>query len=75
LINACTDMGCGLGVFVGFGDGVALGRAEVAEVAGVCVDARLGPGEVVCLLGSVVGSPTLHATMSTATGSTRSAFT
>jgi len=64
-------MGCGFG----FGVGVALGRAGVADDAAVGDDARLGPGDVACLLGSVVGSLALHATMSRATGSTRSAFT
>ena len=42
--------------------------------AAVGVDARLGPGDVVWLLGSMVGSLALQATMSSATGSTPSAF-
>jgi hypothetical protein len=74
LINACTDIGFGLGVLVDLGVGVALGRAGVAGDAGNDVDARLGPGDVVCLLGSIVGSLALQATMSSATGSTPSRF-
>jgi hypothetical protein len=73
LINACTDIGFGLGAFVDLGVGVALGRAGLAGDAGDDVDARLGPGDVVCLLGSIVGSLALQATMSP-TGSTPSRF-
>jgi hypothetical protein len=72
LINACTDIGCGSGVLVGFRVGVALGPAGVADDALVGIDVRLGPGEVVRLPGSLVGSPTLHATMSSVAGSTPS---
>jgi hypothetical protein len=73
LINACTDIGCGLGVLVGFGVGVALGP-RVADDAPVGVDARLGLENVACPLGSMVGSLALQATMSSATGNTPSAF-
>jgi hypothetical protein len=73
LINACTDIGFGLGTFVDLGVGVALGRVGLAGDAGDDVDARLGPGDVVCLLGSIVGSLALQATMSP-TGSTPSRF-
>jgi hypothetical protein len=74
LINACTDIGFGLGVLVDLGVGVALGRAGLTGDAGDDVDARLGPGDVVCLLGSIVGSLALQATMSSATGTTPSRF-
>jgi hypothetical protein len=74
LINACTDIGFGFGAFVDLGVGVALGRAGLTGDAGDDVDARLGLRDVVCLLGSIVGSLALQATMSSATGSTPSAF-
>jgi hypothetical protein len=63
-----------LGLLVDLGVGVALGRAGLTGNAGDDVDARLGPGDVVWLLGSIVGSLALQATMSSATGSTPSAI-
>src|SRR5215207_6280638 len=73
LINACTEIGCG--GFVTLGDWVGPRRAGVAAGDGVCADATSEVGDEASGAGALFGSAALHATRSSAAGSTRSAFT
>jgi hypothetical protein len=73
LINACTEIGCGLGVFVAFGFGVVLGRAAVAD--GVAAEAAGELGDEASGPDVVAGSADVQATSNRPAGNTQSAFT
>jgi hypothetical protein len=74
LIKACTEIGWGgLGFFVGSGVGVALGRADGAEVESFGSDATVDVADEAC--GALAGSPALQASSTMAAGNIQYAFT
>jgi hypothetical protein len=73
LIKACTEIGCGLGLFVALGCGVVVGRAAVAD--GVAADAAGELGDEASGPDVVAGSTDVQATNNRPAGNTQSGFT